>query len=81
MRIIEAGALVKVKNILYLTDFSEPSEAALPFATMLGRGHGAKVHALHVLLRAPYPSLCHPGLTALLRSKPRRKMRRRKCRR
>ena len=63
MRIIEAGALVKVKNILYLTDFSEPSEAALPFATMLGRGHGAKVHALHVLLRAPYVSI-PSGLTA-----------------
>ena len=31
-------AAVRVKNILYLTDFSEPSEAAFPFATTLGRG-------------------------------------------
>lgn len=43
-----------VKNILYLTDFSEPSEAALPFAATLARGYGAKVHALHVLIPAPY---------------------------
>ncbi len=48
MLTIETGAPVKVKNILYLTDFSKPSEAALPFAVTLGRGCGAKVHALHV---------------------------------
>jgi nucleotide-binding universal stress UspA family protein len=50
----ETGAPVKVKNILYLTDFSKPSEAALPFAVTLGRGYGAKVHALHVLIPQPY---------------------------
>jgi nucleotide-binding universal stress UspA family protein len=53
----------KVRNILYLTDFSEPSEAALPFATTLGRGYGARVYALHVLLLAPYPYMT-PGVTA-----------------
>jgi nucleotide-binding universal stress UspA family protein len=53
----------KVKNILYLTDFSEPSEAALPFAATLARGYGAKVHALHVLIPAPYVYMT-PGLTA-----------------
>jgi nucleotide-binding universal stress UspA family protein len=53
----------KVKNILYLTDFSEPSEAALPFAATLARGYRAKVHALHVLIPAPYVYM-PPGLTA-----------------
>jgi nucleotide-binding universal stress UspA family protein len=47
-------APAKVKNILYLTDFSGPSEAALTFATTLGRGYGAKIHALHVLMPAFY---------------------------
>jgi nucleotide-binding universal stress UspA family protein len=47
-------APAKVRNILYLTDFSEPSKAALPFATVLGQRYGAKVHALHVLTPAPY---------------------------
>ncbi|MGA8982302.1 MAG: universal stress protein [Candidatus Acidiferrales bacterium] len=64
MAATETKAAVKVKNILYLTDFSEPSEAALPFATTLGRGYGAKVHALHLLLPAAY-TYTTPGLTTL----------------
>lgn len=43
----------EVKNLLYLTDFSEPSEVALPFATALARRYDACVHALHVLLPVP----------------------------
>jgi len=58
----EVRTSAKVKNILFLTDFSEPSEAALPFAATLARGYGAKVHALHVLIPAPYVYL-PPGLT------------------
>ena len=42
MRTIGVSAPVQVKNILFLTDFSKPSEAALPFATAFGRGYGAK---------------------------------------
>lgn len=53
MAIIEAGARVTLKNILYLTDFSEPSEAAMPFVTAVAREYEAKVHALHVLLPTP----------------------------
>ncbi|MFZ1034371.1 MAG: universal stress protein [Candidatus Acidiferrales bacterium] len=64
MAATETKAAVKVKNILYLTDFSEPSEAALLFATTLGRGYGAKVHALHLLLPAAY-TYTTPGLTTL----------------
>ena len=40
---------ITLKNILYLTDFSRPSEAALPFVVGLAHNYGAKVHALHVL--------------------------------
>jgi nucleotide-binding universal stress UspA family protein len=64
MGAIETRTPAKVRNILYLTDFSQPSEAALPFATTLARGYGAKVHALHVLV----PAACvymTPGLTTL----------------
>jgi nucleotide-binding universal stress UspA family protein len=39
---------------LYLTDFSEPSEAALPFAVSIAREFGSKVHALHVLIPKMY---------------------------
>lgn len=50
----EAGARVALNNILYLTDFSAPSEAALPFAVAIAREYGAKVHAFHILIPAPY---------------------------
>jgi nucleotide-binding universal stress UspA family protein len=61
MRSIETHRAVMVLNILYLTDFSGPSEAALPFAVALGRGYGAAVHALHVLMPASYVCTT-PGL-------------------
>jgi nucleotide-binding universal stress UspA family protein len=54
METLETRTHVTLKNILYLTDFSEPSEAALPFATAIARNYGAHVHALHVLLPDPY---------------------------
>ncbi len=40
---------VQLKQILYLTDFSRPSEAALPFALGIARSHSSTLHALHVL--------------------------------
>jgi nucleotide-binding universal stress UspA family protein len=58
-----ASTRITLKNILYLTDFSEPSEAALPFATAIARGYGASVYALHVLMPAPYVYTT-PELTA-----------------
>jgi nucleotide-binding universal stress UspA family protein len=40
---------VQLKQILYLTDFSRPSEAALPFALGIARSHGSTLHALHIV--------------------------------
>ena len=52
-----------LKNILYLTDFSQPSEAALPFVSALGRGYDAHIDVLHVMTAAcGYTS---PGLNAI----------------
>jgi nucleotide-binding universal stress UspA family protein len=45
---------IEIKNLLYLTDFSEPSEAALPFATAIARKYSAKIHALHVVVPVPF---------------------------
>jgi nucleotide-binding universal stress UspA family protein len=53
MKTAEAGTRIAVKNILYLADFSEPSEAALPFAAAIAREFGATIHALHVLIPTP----------------------------
>jgi nucleotide-binding universal stress UspA family protein len=45
---------IGLKNVLFLTDFSEPSAAALPFAAMIARSYGAKVTALHVIIPSAY---------------------------
>lgn len=50
MEALKASTRVNVKNILFPTDFSEPSEAALPFAEGVARQYGAAIHAFHVLL-------------------------------
>jgi nucleotide-binding universal stress UspA family protein len=55
---------VSLKSVLYLTDFSEPSEAALPFAFSIARKHGAHLYALHVLLPGIAASMT-PELTAM----------------
>ena len=50
MNMAQGLTTVRVKNALYLTDFSLPSEAALPFAAAISRKYGAKICALHVLV-------------------------------
>lgn len=53
MRAIEAGVRLTLKNILLLTDFSEPSEIAIPFAIAIAREYDSKVYAMHVLTPVP----------------------------
>ena len=48
---------IALNNVLYLTDFSDCAEAALPVATAIAREFGAKIHAMHVLLPDVYTSL------------------------
>jgi nucleotide-binding universal stress UspA family protein len=66
MTTTQVSERIGLKNILFLTDFSEPSESALPFAIALARKYGAKVHALHVLIPEPYtyltPELATPAI-------------------
>lgn len=68
MTIAQTDKLVELKNILYLTDFSQPSEQALPYAIAMARKYGAKVHSLHVFIPAPYagktPGMAAAGLEA-----------------
>jgi nucleotide-binding universal stress UspA family protein len=53
---VESDVRISIRNILFLTDFSEPSEVALPFATSIARGYGARVYALQVF--TPDPNVC-----------------------
>ncbi len=48
MKPIDAQARIQLKNILFTTDFSPASRAAIPYALELGKHYGAKLHALHV---------------------------------
>jgi len=58
----------RFENILYLTDFSESSETALPFALAMARWCEAKVYALHVIIPSfdayPTPSFTAAGVAS-----------------
>lgn len=54
MTTMQANKRVGLKNILFLTDFSDSSTAAIPFATSIARAYGSVVHALHVLQPSAY---------------------------
>jgi|SRR5579859_784349 len=54
MTTVQATKRIDFKHVLFLTDFSEPSCDALPFATAIARGYGSRVHALHVIVPSSY---------------------------
>jgi nucleotide-binding universal stress UspA family protein len=66
MTIAQASRRIGFKNVLYLTDFSEPSSDALPFAAAIARGYGSKVHAVHVLVPSSYNFINPDTATTLL---------------
>jgi nucleotide-binding universal stress UspA family protein len=51
-------SLVAVKNVLFATDFSEASEAALPYAAAFSECFGSQLHLTHVL---PDVKFLRPG--------------------
>ena len=51
---VETVSEIKLNNLLYLTDFSEPAEAALPFVTAIAREYGSEIYACHILLPNVY---------------------------
>lgn len=54
MTTVQATKRIDFKHVLFLTDFSEPSCDALPFATAIARGYGSRVHAVHVIVPSSY---------------------------
>jgi nucleotide-binding universal stress UspA family protein len=54
MATVQPGARLALQNVLYLTDFSEPSEAVLPFASAIAREYGSKIYAYHVMIPSSY---------------------------
>ena len=54
----KSQSLVAVKNVLFATDFSEASEAALPYAAAFSEYFGSELHVTHVL---PDVKFLRPG--------------------
>lgn len=54
----QLGTSVSIQNILFATDFSEVSEAALPYVEALSLRYGSMVHVAHVL---PEVTFLRPG--------------------
>src|SRR5689334_8201685 len=47
MQALQSVSSISVKNILFLTDFSEASETALAYATGIARRFGAQIFPAH----------------------------------
>jgi nucleotide-binding universal stress UspA family protein len=54
MKTVEAGKRITLNNILFATDFSIHSNAALPFALAIAHQYGAKIYGAHVMASAGY---------------------------
>ncbi len=58
---VEATPRIAIKNILFPTDFSERSAAALPYAAVIARRYGAKVYLAHVVAEPLVPTPAIPA--------------------
>jgi nucleotide-binding universal stress UspA family protein len=54
MKTLEAGKRIALKNVLFATDFSTHSNAALPYALAIARQYGANLLGAHVVASEDY---------------------------
>lgn len=65
MKTVDPKVRIQLKNILFLTDFSPASDAAIPYAAELAKYFGANLYALHVQTPIITP-VTHPVTWAAL---------------
>jgi hypothetical protein len=65
---------IELKRILYATDFSDPSLAALPQVSTMARRYGSRVFVVNVWTPAPY-SMVSPEAASALQHKDEREAR------
>ena len=58
---VTSHAGISLKNILFATDFSEASEAALPYAAAIARRYDSQLHIAHIVSPASYIIPSEPG--------------------
>jgi nucleotide-binding universal stress UspA family protein len=51
---------ISLKNVLFATDFSQASEAALPYAAAISRRYNCQLHIVHVISPASYVVASEP---------------------
>jgi nucleotide-binding universal stress UspA family protein len=66
MTIVQTSKRIALNNILFLTDFSDSSETAVPFATSIARAYGSTIYVLHVLLPSAYTHMAPEEAASLL---------------
>jgi nucleotide-binding universal stress UspA family protein len=66
MTIVQTSKRIALNKILFLTDFSDSSETAVPFATSIARAYGSTIYALHVLLPSAYAHVAPEEAASLL---------------
>jgi nucleotide-binding universal stress UspA family protein len=54
MKTVEAGKRIAINNILFATDFSPHSNAALPYALAIAHQYGARLYGAHILSSDDY---------------------------
>src|SRR5690348_11524548 len=59
---------VRLKNILYTTDLSNPSRVALPIVATIARKYGSHIFAAHIWTPLPY-SMVPPEALSVLEDK------------
>lgn len=60
MQKVATETRVSLQNILYSTDFSNQSHAALPYALSIARKYGSKVFAANIIPMMPFPPSSPP---------------------
>jgi nucleotide-binding universal stress UspA family protein len=58
---VTSHASISLKNILFATDFSEASQAALPYAAAIARRYDSQLHVAHIMSPASYVIPSQPG--------------------
>jgi nucleotide-binding universal stress UspA family protein len=57
MKLAEPTTRISIKNILFATDFSIHSSAALVYARSIARRYGSTIHAVHVVTPSSYATV------------------------
>ena len=65
---VSSPAVISLKNVLFATDFSQASEAALPYAAAINRRYGSQLHVVHTVSPASYLIPSAPGVPSTVES-------------